>query len=281
MAAPQGLSITPRPDARPPGGGGTAGLVPAFAPVALQLLKLTSEENACLPQIASLIRADPAITMEVLRLANSPLFGARREITGVLHALAMLGMRRIRSMVTVVAIRDFMAPARNAEVFAPCWRHCLAAAFIAESLSDGMLNPDTCYTAALIHELGQLALIAGYPREYDQLVCIARQDGVDLLALERECFGTDRHRLGLSLIRKWGLPPHFQMILAFCDPHATPSGIGALVRTACQMAQAIGFRVAEPDRPWNFEQYPQLDPDTLAASVGVKINTLECSLVMV
>src|SRR5690242_19089814 len=81
--------------------------LPAFAPVALQLLKLASDEDAGLAQMAGLIRTDPAITTEVLRLANSPLFGSRTPITSIVSALGMLGLTRIRSMVMVIAVRDF------------------------------------------------------------------------------------------------------------------------------------------------------------------------------
>jgi HD-like signal output (HDOD) protein len=250
--------------------------------LALQLLKLASAENAGLAQMAGLIRSDPAITTEVLRLANSPLFGARCEITSIVNALGMLGLTRIRSLVMVIAVRDLMSPARHTEAFPHCWRHCLATAFIAEMLSHhGALDPDTCYTGGLIHDAGQLALIAAHPTAYDELVAGARQCAGDVLSLEQASFGTHHHQVGLMLLERWGLAGTFREVLAHFDPQLTPSGIGALVRTASRMSEAIGFHVAPAGRQWKFPAYPAIDPEKLTASVATKINTLECSLLMV
>ena len=282
-----------RPAATAPQSGKEAGVsvasVPVFAPVAIQLLNIVSQENVGLDKLAGLIRADPAMSVEVLRLANSPLFGARREITGILHALAMLGLNRIKAMVMTVAVRDFLSPARSASVFAPCWRHSLATAFVAEEIaSHGGGDRDACYTAGLIHEVGQLALIAARPADYDAMVHAAGEGEATLPELEREWFGIDRHQLGLRLAKAWRLPP---ALCAIMDRGAPQSGIGTLVHIACDVASMMGFRVGCREEPWDPAKLTGLPPemscrlpavlDELVASVGTKINTVECSLVMV
>lgn len=263
--------------------------IPVFAPIAIRLLNVVSQEDVGLATLATLIRADAAMTMEVLRLANSPLFGARREITGILHALAMLGLNRIKSMVMTVAIRDFLAPARNAAIFAPCWRHCLAAAFLAEVMAaEAGEDRDSCYTSGLIHEIGQLALIAARPAQYDRLAECSLRQNRGLLELEKEWFGTDHQALGLEIMLHWNLPPFFRPML---DPRAPQGGIGELVRTACAMAVMMGFRAGGPDSAWdlgsltglpaNMSKLSGADLEELTAQIATKINTLECSLVMV
>lgn len=273
--------------------GGRAALsvnsVPVFAPVAIQLLNIVSQENIGLDKLAALIRADPAMSMEVLRLANSSMFGARREITGILHALAMLGLNRIKAMVMTVAVRDFLSPARSAAVFAPCWRHSLATAFLAEEIAAQTSGDrDSCYTAGLIHEVGQLALIAARPADYDAMVQAGSQAETGLAGLEREWFGIDRYQLGLRLANAWKLPRHFCSIMDRTSPQ---TGIGALVHTACDMASMMGFRVGFGDEPWDQAKLAGLPAgmaarlpealDELMAAIGTKINTVECSLAMV
>ncbi|HWQ54711.1 MAG TPA: HDOD domain-containing protein [Bryobacteraceae bacterium] len=263
--------------------------VPAFAPVAIQLLNIVSQENVGLNKLAGLIRADPGMSLEVLRLANSPLFGARSEITGILHALAMLGLNRIKAMVMTVAIRDFLSPARNAAVFAPCWRHCLATAFLAEEIAAyGSQDRDSCYTAGLIHEVGQLALIAARPADYDAMVRTCGQPDASLPEFERQWFGIDRYQLADRLADHWNLPPQFRCIVARREPQ---SGIDELVHTACEMAGMMGFRVGAADEDLDLTTLRALPPemserlpevfDELVATIATKINTVECSLVMV
>jgi HD-like signal output (HDOD) protein len=263
--------------------------IPAFAPLAIQLLNIASQENAGLNKLAGLIRADPAMSVEVLRLANSPLFGARSEITGILHALAMLGLSRIRAMVTTVAIRDFLSPARSAAVFASCWRHCLATAFVAEEIaSHGAQDRDTCYTAGLIHGVGQLALIAARPADYDALARLGAERGTPLKDLEREWFGIDRDELAIRLAQRWNLPRQLRSIL---DRRAPQGAAGLLVHAACKMAGTMGFRLGVEDEALTAEEQAALPPamaarlpgalDDLVAHIATKINTVECSLVMI
>lgn len=261
--------------------------VPVFAPVAIQLLNIVSQENVGLSRLAGLIRADAGVSVEVLRLANSPLFGARSEITGILHALAMLGLNRIKGIVMTVAIRDFLSPARDCAVFAPCWRHCLATAFLAEEIAvHGLEDRDVCYTAGLLHEVGRLALIAARPGEYDAMVEAAAEEGRDLRELEREWFGVDGDQLAMRLAQAWNLPPQLRTILS----GAEPAGVGAVVRTACAMAGMMGFRVGPGEEAWDLarlalppamaESLPEV-LDELVAAVATKINAVECSLVMI
>ena len=56
----------------------------------------------------SLIKLDPSFSAELLRFANSALFGAQREITSLTQAVARLGMERVRSMATFVALNNMV-----------------------------------------------------------------------------------------------------------------------------------------------------------------------------
>ena len=57
--------------------------VPPFRPVAVQLLHLAGDPTVSMGRIVNLLRTDPLLTVGLLRVANSPLFGSRREISDV------------------------------------------------------------------------------------------------------------------------------------------------------------------------------------------------------
>lgn len=286
--SPQAAPVPPTGGSRPPRPREPLRVqsIPVFAPVAIQLLNIVSQENVGLNKLATLIRVDPGFSVEVLRLANSPLFGARREITSILHAISMLGLNRLKSMAMTVAVRDFLAPARNAAMFAPCWRHALATAFVAgEIAGDG--ERDTSYTAGLIHNIGQLALIAARPADYDRMALAGQEEERELAGLEREWFGIDHTEMGLKLFEAWRLPRAFRPVF---DSRAPDEGTGALVRAACAMARMMGFRAGGPDEAWDIAKLPAIslalprtaeEVEAMVAMVATKINTLECNLVMV
>lgn len=258
--------------------------IPAFSPVAIQLMNISSQENVGLNQLASLIRADPGMSVEVLRLANSPLFGTRREISGILHALAMLGLSRVRSIVMTVAVRDFLSPARHSRIFAPCWRHSLTCAFVAEWFARELdLDADIAYTAALLHEIGRLGMIAYSPETYETVVRQVHDRQSDLLEAEREWFGADHREIGLRLLSRFQLPDVFRAAVGPRPQNAT--GLAGLVHGACEMADHLGFRVLEdepaPANPPSLPGLERIDMEDLMTMVATKINTLECNLVMV
>ena len=57
-----------------------------------------------LAQIGELIRMDPSFSAELLRFANSPLFGLPGEVRSVARATMLLGLERVKTMATMVAL---------------------------------------------------------------------------------------------------------------------------------------------------------------------------------
>src|ERR1035437_9643728 len=73
-------------------------LLPPFPAIAHRILALASQEDASPQEVGGLIRLDPSFSAELLRFANSALFGVRREVTSLTQAVSMLGMDRVKSM---------------------------------------------------------------------------------------------------------------------------------------------------------------------------------------
>jgi HD-like signal output (HDOD) protein len=141
-----------------------------LSPVAARLLTLT-EEQANLRAISALIDTDPALSALVLRMVNSPLFGMQHQVTGVLHALALLGLERLRVVVTTAALRMFVTPALASPALMSCWRHSVACALAAQELAvSSGYDGDRAYTAGLLHDIGRFAMLSCWPKEYTDLL---------------------------------------------------------------------------------------------------------------
>src|SRR5438132_333779 len=109
--------------------------LPPYRPVARKLMVLSAREDVPMSQVQTVLRTDAAFTAEVLRLANSPLFGARREITSVLQAVMILGLERIKALATTLALRAFLTSGKTSQALHACWRHNLATAILCERLA--------------------------------------------------------------------------------------------------------------------------------------------------
>jgi putative nucleotidyltransferase with HDIG domain len=263
-----------------------------FPPVAARLARMVSTEDADFGGMADLIRVDTTFSAEVLRLANSPLVGCRRKILNILHAVAILGMERLKSLVMMVALRKFLGGTLHKPSLLRCWRHSLAVAFLAQDIGAACwLNRDQCYTAGLMHDLGRLALLATYPAEYAEVLEKAEAAGCDLMAAERRRFEIDHCAIGCWLVSDWELPDDFLDIVGthHADVRGERFDIVQTIRASCRLAEALGFQVIASPQPGDvaeiLETLPEEaraklgTPDDLLVELAAKINAVECSLI--
>ena len=204
--------------------------IPPFRHVAIQLLRMVGESTTSFAEMANLLKTDSVLTLELLRVANSPLFCGRREITSIYHAIAFLGLDLVRSLAVTASIRSLVGR-RGGELAHACWRHSLATALVCKRWAAPMgLEDERCYTAGLIHDIGQLALMRVF-REYESAMTAALEQGEPLPAAEKQAFGMDHCEAGKLLLSRWRCPFELQNVAALHEhPPTAPSYDGDLVR---------------------------------------------------
>jgi HD-like signal output (HDOD) protein len=218
--------------------------LPPFRPVAMKLVRLTENENVPLAQVQQVLRTDVAFTAEVLRLANSALIGSRMPINSVAHALALLGLERLKAMSMTVALRDFVSSAKTDSLMLHCWKYNLATALICEWLADFLpLEPEHCYTAGLIHDIGRLALLRGFPDEYEQAIASIPDRDFDLLESEKAMFDIDHCQAGRWLLDQWDFSADLKDVVSFHHliPDSKTPALVAVVYIGWQIADMLGY----------------------------------------
>ena len=266
--------------------------LPPFSAVAVHLLKLVTQEGVPFRTLADALRTDAPLSAATLRIANSALFGPRLPVTGVLHAIAMLGLDRVRSMVTTAALKNFAYSGRGTTALVRCWRHNLACALICEEISrKTKLERDFAYTAGLLHDIGRLAMMRAWLPRYAALLDSANPDAYALLDLEIREFGIRHTRAGSVLLKEWKLPDVFAEIANHHhDPRAPDQAdVAALVAFSCSLADAVGFGVTAPPpvkgaaseciQHSAFTEIAAGTLDDLGIRLAERINELECCLV--
>lgn len=223
--------------------------IPAFPPIVLRLLDLLARDDVEIRELVALISSDPAFSAQILRYANSPLFGFRSQIDSLQSALVVLGLGRVRSLSMTVATANHMNAVLHIEELARCWRHMLACALLTEELARSCsAYEDRAYTAGLLHDVGRLGLLLAYPDEYAKLLRNAGRSTLELLDIEHRELGMDHCEAGRELAAHWNLPSDFQIVAArHHDPQAGANiDLLTLVHLGCRMADSLGFWVVEP-----------------------------------
>ena len=266
-------------------------LLPPFPAVAIKLLSVISDEDADFRDVSRLIMADTALSSQVLRLANSALFGFSQEVTSVLKALSLVGANRIRDMLVTVALKNYMSPG-DSPVLRDCWRHSLAAALWGEALAQWyVLDRPMLYTAAILHDLGRIALFKLSPDGYVHFLEKAAVDGTgDIRDLERDTFTLDHCQVGGYLAKLWNFQSGLIDVIGHHHDAVTPDSpkVRVLVQASCTAASMSGFLAAGPAREWDSKRVSGLLPqdpkglqpplEEMQQRVVQELNMIECSL---
>ena len=259
------------------------GRLPAFSPVALRLMAIISDENVSFKEVAKLISLDPALSGEVLKLANSGFYGRRAAVHSIVHAIALVGIRRVSPIVITAAIWKAL-PRQPSAMVKSWWRHSIASALVAEHLAQQGSGVDSAYTASLLHAIGQLALFEYSRDRYQETMETACSTGADLLEAERTVFGSDHAELGGYIADRWNLPPSIIEAVAMhhVEP-ASPASLRGAVHAGCFAAEYVGFgscgchqRIAAEDLPVTVQRL--VESKYLAEVLPQEVNGIECSL---
>jgi len=254
----------------------------------MRALQLGSKDNVGLKELTDLIRTDPALSSEILTLANSALFAFRSEIGSILQAAVLLGLQRVKALAVTVGMRGYLAEVLKIPALLACWRHSLATALIAEEVAGvSLMDKDAAYTAGMIHDIGRLALAVIHPALYADFLSSTPMTPADALQRERELFEVDHCQAGRWLVEAWKLPKEFVDITS--RHHIELDGkfdMLAAVRLSCTLADTLGFSVMQPLDLANFDEIRQKlpdrqrerfvsDPNELALRIATKINSME------
>ena len=222
---------------------GTLDPPPVLLP-ARDRLRREIAEGARLSELVLTLESDPGLAIRVLALANrGPRHRSIASASEAARALtpAQLGALVESAPVTRLGMREH--PSDRLRL------HALAVQSVTARLCDLLGNEgdrDVLLTAALLHDVGKLAL---YEHDVSAAAALhAREDPPEQrAAAERRAFGADHAELGGAMARRWGFG---ERLCAAIERHHSASDPedGALVRLADLLAHyAHGRRVELPE----------------------------------
>lgn len=184
------------------------GSVPTLPAVAMKLLEMTSNPDVKLNDIAELIQNDPGLASKVLKTVNSSFYGLPKPCPSIERAIAMLGLRAVKSLVLGFSMVNLTRGLSDGVDLNSFWRHTIISAAAARQIAlvADFGEPDEVFAAALFQDIGVLTMLAAYPDAYCPLLASVGVDHQALLRLERERTGLLHPEVGAALAEKWKMP---------------------------------------------------------------------------
>ena len=183
--------------------------LPSLPAIALEVLDLAQKEHVDIAEIARVISRDPALSSKILRTVNSSFYGRSQTIATISHALVILGLQSVKSLVLGFSLVGNLKKTR-ARGFNHLhyWRRSVYAATAARILAARLrlVQQEECFLAALLMDIGMLVLDQVVGEPYGQ-VCDAAPSHRMLAEAEDKALSMTHADVAGLLAEQWRLPP--------------------------------------------------------------------------
>jgi len=210
------------------------------------LMRALDEPDPSARAVAAVLEEDPAMSAKILQITSSAFFSTPRAIATVHEAVALLGFETMSQLVLTSGVFEQLEMGCSDAAAAEARRmHCVLVARIARRIGERAgLKASECFTAGMLHDIGELLLASRLGRLFTKASEKARSEATPRSEIELALFGATHAELGAHLIARWGLPlPIVDAVLqhdaqrASELPERTP--LGAVVRVADALAEEL------------------------------------------
>lgn len=226
--------------------------LPTISAVANEINTRDRNDSLTVNSLGQIIIRDPALTANVLKLANSPFYGMAREITNLERAVTILGFDAIKNMaLTISVFHVFKKQGGHLLNLEDLWHHSLGVALAAKQLAlhspilaVDKAMPEQAFICGLMHDIGKIAFARNLPDEMAEILQQTRSGSIAQHEIEKNILGFNHQRAGQAMAAAWNFPEDYQTVIRL---HHTPSAavIGEPKLAALVMAVYLGNNLAK------------------------------------
>lgn len=184
-----------------------SGELPALPKAAVHIMAVIEDPQTTATRLEKALAMDQTLTAKVLRIANSPFYGAVREIRTVSEAIVRLGFMTIRNWTVVTATKSVFLTPGAGELYERIWRQSVLSAMASQLVGQTLhqVEPEGLFIGGLMQNIGQLILARSHPELFQEILTESESSGRPYHEVERALLGFDHGELGSLLIRDWNL----------------------------------------------------------------------------
>lgn len=202
--------------------------LPPLSKTIAEINRVYADESAGVGEMAKAIESDPMIVANLLKSANSPLYGFGREIKNVMQAVSLFGMSMTRSIALGNSVRkllnvDMKPYGITSDRFADI--SSMQATLMMKWYSKiDRAKADKLYLAAFLQETGKILISSDVIQE-DEDTSFASEISLsnNIAAVEKAYVDVTSAEVTAEVFAHWGFDDDFvQMILYADNPSAAP-----------------------------------------------------------
>jgi HD-like signal output (HDOD) protein len=223
-----------------------SGELPALPRAAAHIMAVIEDPRTTATSLEKALAMDQALTAKVLRIANSPFYGAVREIRTVSEAIVRLGFVAIRNWTLVTATRSIFLTPGSGMLYRNIWKQSVMSAMASQLVAQAARDrePESVFVGGLMQNIGQLILARSNPELFQEILNESARMERPYHEVERSRLGFDHGELGAMLIREWNLSAELEAAVRwhhrFDHPAAENSRVAAMIALGEEIAACSG-----------------------------------------
>ena len=247
----------------------SAASLPDAPQIMARLYRLLLDCNSGLRAITELLKRDPALTLRIVRIANSPAYGAG-GVGNIEEALTRVGFGEVYRLVGTASNDSLGRDGLRCYGFSAdaYQRHNLYSALVAERLALATgLDPRAAYTAGLLRRIGQLLLDVIGRKSLAPSAHFPESGSGRAVDWERAQFGVSHYEVAGALLTEWGFPEEIVAAVEHGHGDGGPmSPLGRVIDLTDNIVRIAGFGLCSDESEWGI-------PGEKLAAVGIDHNT--------
>lgn len=172
-----------------------------------QLMDLVDDPDVPASEISELIVYEPAVTANLLKLANSAAFGFKKKVDSVHDAVVLLGLKRVVELVLLNCVTKSLKTAYQGYGLEEgrLWKQSVSCALMANAIAESVAVAEKhiVFTAALLKDIGVMVLDRHMHQAMPEIRTAMTAGGLSLTAAERQVLGIDHAQLGGRIAVNW------------------------------------------------------------------------------
>lgn len=222
----------------------------------IRIMNMLRTPNVNIDAIVREINKDPVLAAETLKVVNSGFYGFQHRISSIQHAIVIMGMHVVQSIVLSISVVDFFSLKK-------LWRHSLACGHACRTLARKakLSKADELSVAGLLHDIGKAVFAEYMGEEYDAVQDFVVRNNAFSYAAEKSVIGVAHPEIGQWLLGRWNLPAETVEAVGLHHDFSTQTPFAAqiaAVHVADIVVNAMGV-CADDNAP-----VPLMNPEALA-----------------
>lgn len=176
------------------------------------VMSATSSANCSAEDVAHAVANDQALSIQLLRIANTSAYSRGRPVSGIKAAVQRLGIQEVRKLVMALDVLDRQCSGVSSLIDEHLfWEHSLACGLIAAGLAKarGLRQTDDYFLWGVLHDVGRLILHEIEPERYEEILQSALATGEPLERVEKRSLLVDHCEVLGAALKHWGFSGEF------------------------------------------------------------------------